>query len=116
VSIRRSPDDAKWLLYFKGESEPKAFDKVVFAHGSEHVRKYPAIENQDAFEGIFIHGQEYKRYVLFRAPGRLMLTAIRPGAFKDMNVIVMGQGNSAGDCVNVSLSIARFLFSFLSPL
>ncbi|KEY70133.1 hypothetical protein S7711_03369 [Stachybotrys chartarum IBT 7711] len=84
VSIRRSPEDAKWLLYFKGESEPKAFDKVVFAHGSEHVRKYPAIENQDAFEGIFIHGQEYKR----------------PGAFKDMNVIVMGQGNSAGDCVN----------------
>ncbi|KAH7313758.1 flavin monooxygenase-like protein [Stachybotrys elegans] len=81
-SLARSDDNSAWLLSLEGHADPRVFDKVVLASGSEHARVYPAIDNLGVFEGTYMHGQSYKG----------------PEPFEDMNVVVMGQGNSAADC------------------
>ncbi len=60
-SVRRDKSSGKWMVQLDGEPEPRAFDKVVVASGSETVPMYPKIENIDEFQGSFIHGQAYKR-------------------------------------------------------
>lgn len=60
-SVSRDEIASKWLVSIDGENTARAFDKVVLATGSEHLRKWPKIEDIDAFDGSYIHGQEYKR-------------------------------------------------------
>ncbi|ROT43043.1 dimethylaniline monooxygenase [Sodiomyces alkalinus F11] len=79
--ITRDHDNAKWLVYLEGQTDPEPFDKVVFASGSEAKAIRPVIEGLDVFEGQFLHGQAYKS----------------PVDFKDENVVVLGMGNSAAD-------------------
>lgn len=43
--------------------QQEVFDKVVYAVGSETIAKYPDIEGLEKFEGRFLHGQAFKRYV-----------------------------------------------------
>lgn len=60
-SISRNESQSKWLVSLEGEDTARSFDKVVIANGSEHVRRWPKIENIEAFKGTYIHGQEYKQ-------------------------------------------------------
>jgi len=60
-SISRDDPHSKWLVYLEGEDTARSFDKVVLATGSEHSRRWPKIKDIDAFEGSYIHGQEYKQ-------------------------------------------------------
>ncbi|KAH8169381.1 flavin-binding monooxygenase-like domain-containing protein [Sarocladium implicatum] len=80
--VSRDGPASKWLVHLKGEETPRQFDKVVLATGSSNVPKWPKVDNIEAFKGTYIHGKEYKR----------------PEDFTSRNVIVLGQGNSAGDC------------------
>lgn len=85
TSMRRDVESPKWLLTVeiggREEDQPRAFDKVLLATGSENVRKLPEIDGLDQFEGKFIHGQAFKR----------------PQDFEGQRVMVIGQGNSAMD-------------------
>lgn len=60
-SIERDHQSSKWLVKVGGEDKPRSFDKVVFAIGTEVVAIWPKIKNMSAFEGDFIHAQQYKR-------------------------------------------------------
>jgi dimethylaniline monooxygenase (N-oxide forming) len=63
ASIRKSSDGYRWMVHLEGEPQPRTFDKVVLATGTEALPKMPQIEGMDKFEGKFIHGQAYKRHV-----------------------------------------------------
>lgn len=41
TSVSRAEGAAKWKLSIAGEKEPRIFDKVVLATGSENDRKWP---------------------------------------------------------------------------
>jgi dimethylaniline monooxygenase (N-oxide forming) len=62
TSITRDHQKEKWQLHVAGEDQPRAFDKVVYAIGTEVVPKYPRIDNLGEFKGTVIHGQAYKRF------------------------------------------------------
>lgn len=61
-SVTRDEASSKWLVWLGDDEQPRAFDKVVFATGTEHKPKYPKIEGLDKFGGTLIHGQAYKKY------------------------------------------------------
>ncbi|CAG9939896.1 unnamed protein product [Clonostachys rosea f. rosea IK726] len=81
-SIKRDESRKLWLVKISGEDTMRPFDKIIYAVGTETKAKLPTIEGQEQFQGRLIHGQAYKR----------------PEEFAGMNVIVLGQGNSAADC------------------
>jgi dimethylaniline monooxygenase (N-oxide forming) len=61
ISIKRDKEQGKWLVQLEGEAEPRVFDKVVVASGTETAPKLPQIMGLDQFQGTFIHGQAFKR-------------------------------------------------------
>ncbi|KAH8675115.1 flavin monooxygenase-like protein [Ilyonectria robusta] len=81
-SLTRTEDGTKWALLVEGEASPRVFDNVIVATGTEVTASVPEIEGLDLFKGRFLHSQEYKR----------------PEAFAGQNVVIIGQGNTAGDC------------------
>ena len=83
-TIQRDKSQNKWAVYLRGESQPRLFDKIVMAAGTEHTPVYPEIPGQSLFKGQFLHAQSYKNPLLFA----------------DKTVLVVGQGATAGDtCV-----------------
>lgn len=103
-SVSRDETTSKWRLHIRGEKQPRIFDKVVFATGTENTPKYPVIDGLDEFKGTFIHSQAYKRYGPHMSAPMFQqhLTIGSPDDFIGKNVVVIGQGNTAGDCVVVS--------------
>ncbi|KAL8290912.1 hypothetical protein RB597_008940 [Gaeumannomyces tritici] len=94
-SVRRSSDDTAWLLDVEGEAEPLSFDKVLVAAGTETEPKpLPEFEGRELFEGKVMHSQAYKR----------------PEDFQGLNVVVVGQGNTACDCAVELASHARGVY------
>ncbi|KAF4973970.1 hypothetical protein FZEAL_9077 [Fusarium zealandicum] len=95
-SITRTKDDTQWALHLADEESPRLFDKIVVASGSEVTPILPVIEGLDVFEGQFIHSQSYKR----------------AEDFAGKNVVVIGQGNTAGDCaVELSSQASKVYWS-----
>ncbi|KAF7535002.1 hypothetical protein G7Z17_g13274 [Cylindrodendrum hubeiense] len=82
-SLSRTEDGTKWALLLEDEVSPRVFDKVIMATGTEVTPNIPKIEGFDLFKGRFLHSQAYKG----------------PDDFAGQNVIVIGKGNTAGDCV-----------------
>lgn len=66
----RNGDDTKWCLEVEtyGESKTVEFDKVVFCHGYQTKAVVPQFEGQDAFEGVIVHSQQYRRSVAIFNP------------------------------------------------
>lgn len=67
-SVRRNGSGGrKWLVQLESERDPREFDKVVWATGSEVKAEYPDIRGRESFKGQLIHGQAYKRFVSLAA-------------------------------------------------
>ncbi|KAM6525723.1 hypothetical protein FALCPG4_011260 [Fusarium falciforme] len=95
-SITRTGDDTQWALHLTGKETPHLFDKVIVASGSEVTPVIPVIEGLDLFHGKFLHSQAFKK----------------PEDFAGKNVVVIGQGNTAGDCaVELSSSSSKVYWS-----
>jgi dimethylaniline monooxygenase (N-oxide forming) len=45
----------------EGEETPRAFDRVIWATGTETIARPVVIEGAELFEGQILHGQAYKR-------------------------------------------------------
>lgn len=110
-AIKRDEPRKLWLVKISGEDTTRPFDKIIYAVGTETKAKLPTIEGQEQFQGRLIHGQAYKRYESRVIYARDLTNVVikRPEEFAGMNVIVLGQGNSAADCAVVGLTTPKEL-------
>ncbi|EKD14955.1 dimethylaniline monooxygenase 2 [Drepanopeziza brunnea f. sp. 'multigermtubi' MB_m1] len=94
--IKRSADDANWQVctITSGKEEITDFYRVVIATGLSTVASIPKFENADAFKGKILHVQAFKE----------------PSDFKDMDVLVLGIGNSAADTSTQLIGHAKSIY------
>lgn len=61
--VTRDKLDEGWNVYVTGPDGDSVlhFDKVVFGTGSETAPIWPAMPGREKFNGIIIHGQNYRR-------------------------------------------------------
>lgn len=63
TGIVRDDKNGKWTVSTEmsdGTKVARGFDKVVLAHGMVHTPTVPRFEGADHFEGVVIHGRDYK--------------------------------------------------------
>ncbi|CAL1288410.1 unnamed protein product [Larinioides sclopetarius] len=101
VSISKSSDydeTGKWKIVFKIFPEEKEFEKIfdgVMLCNGHHARpKIPQLPGQRNFMGRMIHSQSLKV----------------PDAFKDLNVLVIGIGNSGVDSAIELSNVAKQVY------
>lgn len=61
-NVRRNDDDTRWLVevLIDGEIKTEEFDKVALCHGYQTYSQKPVFEDEDKFEGILMHAQQFR--------------------------------------------------------
>ncbi|KAJ4299281.1 hypothetical protein N0V90_004525 [Kalmusia sp. IMI 367209] len=85
TNLSRNEATRKWQVTFADEpSNPRSFDKIVWATGAFLSPKRVSFNGQEQFTGRIIHSQDVRDLP----------------AFKSQNVLVLGIGNTAADVAN----------------
>lgn len=61
--IHRNTDDTRWVVEFEregGADETAEYDRVVVCNGYQTKARMPKFEGQELFEGVIMHGQQYR--------------------------------------------------------
>ena len=62
TEIVRNHNAGKWMLTLEVDSAKttRHFDKVVISNGLVHTPRTPQLPGSESFEGMVIHGRDYK--------------------------------------------------------
>lgn len=64
TAVSKTADGKQWVLSFDQGSEPRAFDKLVWATGGENRVLLGSIPGAERFGERLLHSQQYKGYGL----------------------------------------------------
>lgn len=95
-----------------GKLHYRHFDKVAFCHGYQTVAEMPTYEGAEGFQGILMHSQQYRSYVMepllvLRKAGTNVEYSAEP--FRGKNVVIVGLSSSASELTSLLIPHVKSL-------